>query len=369
MDLSVTDTERALEHSAREWLRDYVPYSKLAELDECDSGYDPSLWESMAALGWMEIPFSGSSDSDASSHLAVLIQELGAAAFGSPFYQTVAASGTMLQRLGNTSVSNALMSDIAIGKVRASLVAPVDRTRFASAATTNGSISTITGKLVVEWASIADVLIVPVRLHESGFIIIAVSPSMPGVTVTPVASMDNERIAYVQLTDVAPDHVQTIHDGVIADASLISTLALIDLYRCANVVGGARRVLEFTVDYMRQRHQFGRPLGSFQAVQHSCADMALQADASYLALFEALSRVRQGDSYTQHASMACYFASRAYEMITQRAAQLHGAIGAMREHHLHYYYRRAKAQRLRFGSERHQLSWIASSLADSRWWY
>jgi alkylation response protein AidB-like acyl-CoA dehydrogenase len=125
-------------------------------------------------------------------------------------------------------------------------------------------------------------------------------------------------------------------------------------------------VLEMTVEHVKMRRQFGKPLGILQAVQHFCADAAIQVDGARLAVFEALWRVDQGLPFMREAAIAGWFTGLVAERTTLMASQLHGGLGYVKEYPLHHYVRRAKAQAIRLGTERSQLEAIAVEAFDER---
>jgi alkylation response protein AidB-like acyl-CoA dehydrogenase len=130
------------------------------------------------------------------------------------------------------------------------------------------------------------------------------------------------------------------------------------------MVGGARRVLDMTVAHVTQRQQFGVALGTFQAVQHACADLAISLDSARLATWEGLSLADQGQRCRAAGAVAGWLAGRAYIAAAETGAQLHGGLGAIRDYPLHFYYRRAQAMAARLGSEAAQLEELAHCLVD-----
>jgi alkylation response protein AidB-like acyl-CoA dehydrogenase len=140
--------------------------------------------------------------------------------------------------------------------------------------------------------------------------------------------------------------------------------AVVDLLRCAEMVGGGRRVLEMMVEHLSNRQQFGHPIASFQAVQHACADVAIQLDGARLATYEALWLVTHDRPFAKEAAVAALFTGQACERAVSTAGQLFGGVGYTREFYLHFYYRRAKAQQLRLGSPRNLLEKLATVVFD-----
>jgi alkylation response protein AidB-like acyl-CoA dehydrogenase len=176
--------------------------------------------------------------------------------------------------------------------------------------------------------------------------------------------MDHERVARVELRNVEIPAGQALNADWLSPADAEDILACGRLLRAAEMVGGMEQVVDMTVAYVSARRQFGRPIGTFQAVQHACADIRTELDAAHLATWEALSRADRGLAFRANAAVACFAVGRAFERVVSRAAQLHGGIGFMAEYPLQLYFRRAKAQRIRLGTTRFQLENVAQELLD-----
>ena len=362
MDLNFSETQQMLRESARAFLNEHAPRCRLGVLEASTAGYDPDTWQKIVRNGWTEMPFGTPGNADL-GHLACVLQEFGRSAYASPYFQSVAAAGIFVHRLGRSTRACTTIDRIAGGDT-AVLIASPDAGRLPQAKWCRGSLSVSAGPLVVEWAHVADVLVVPARLEDGRYVLVEIDSTADGARVEPVLSMDNERLALVTLSDVVVGEQQWLHEEPVAPEVIEEGLVLVDLLRAAEMVGGIEEVLRMTVEYMKIRNQFGRPIGSFQAVQHACADMNIQADGAFLATCEAISKAEADLPFVPQAAAAVFFTGRAYEGVTTTAAQLHGGVGFMAEHPLQYYFRRAKAQRLRLGSEHIQLARAASHLID-----
>ena len=132
--------------------------------------------------------------------------------------------------------------------------------------------------------------------------------------------------------------------------------------KCAEMVGGAQKVLEMSVDYAKQRVQFGRPIGSFQAIQHHCANMVTDVDGSRYIAYEAMWRVSEGLEAAKEVSMAKAWVSDAYRRVCALGHQIHGGIGFTKEHDMQLYFRRAKAAELAFGDGDYHRELVAQQL-------
>ena len=132
--------------------------------------------------------------------------------------------------------------------------------------------------------------------------------------------------------------------------------------KCAEMVGGAQQVLEMSVEYAKQRVQFGRPIGSFQAIQHHCANMVTDVDGSRYIAYEAIWRVSEGMEASKEVSMAKAWVSDAYRRVCALGHQIHGGIGFTKEHDMQLYFRRAKAAELAFGDGDYHRELVAQHL-------
>jgi len=179
-----------------------------------------------------------------------------------------------------------------------------------------------------------------------------------GAWMLPMRSMDETRKLYrVTFDDVRG---QAVHNTDIVRALNIATVAL-----CAEMVGGMQWVLDTTVEYAKTRQQFGRPIGSFQAVQHQCADMVLLTESARSATYYAAWALTENDPSAPLAtSVAKAYCSDAFREVGNRGIQVHGGIGFTWEHDLHLYYRRAKSSETLFGDATFHRERIASFVVD-----
>lgn len=354
MDLALNGTEGLLIETARRLLGPHRTVAALSAAEDSVGGVDGDLWARMVDAGWTGLAFGadrGGGGGDVVM-LGLLAVEIGRAGVASPLLATVAA-GVVADRLGDTEAAVDLVERVAAGTCRAALVAPAAPARSPVAAGDEVS----GGPWVVEWGAGADVVVVPARREPGKWSVLAIARH--DLAVEPVASTDNERIALVSAERCrgAP-----LTSTAVGDEALEDALAVGALLRAAALVGTAERALELTVAHVREREQFGQPLGRFQAVQHRCADVAIHADGARLALLCALTRASRSLPFTADAAVACYVAARAAEIAVIEAAQLHGGIGFMKEYELSFHFRRAKAGQLRLGGELALLEAVAARL-------
>ena len=209
--------------------------------------------------------------------------------------------------------------------------------------------------MFVEYANSADLILAPVRTlrngePESGVTLVLIPGSDPGIHATSLDSIARDRQFALRFENV-PVPVEAVlgsaNDGW---PVMKRSLDRASLLHCAQSVGGAQRVLEMTVDYTKQRVQFDRPIASFQSVQHSCADMVIAIDSARLAVYQAITRLEDGEDADKEIALAKTLANHAYKWTTLTAQQVHGGIAFMEEYDLQLWTRRAKVAELKFGA-------------------
>ena len=361
MDLRLADTDQLLAEQARALLAAAAPPERLAEWEAGTEGFDRAGWARLVELGWVGValPEASGGGGGTLTSLGVLAGEIGRAGHPSPFL-TTATAGLVAALLGTTKRAAALLESIARDGTPAALLwTPGCGGRFG--AERRGAGLVLSGRLVGEWAHEAETFVCLASL-PGGVTAVAVDAGSPGLRISPRRSFDNERVALVEFDGVevaARDHL--LPGGVAGAAEGADALGLVRLVRAAELVGGAEKMLELTTSYVSTRVQFGVPIGTFQAVQHACADVATLVHAARLATDDGLAGGRPA---RRAGALAGYLAGRAAVAAAVTAAQLHGGVGMIRDYPLHFYYRRAKAMQLRLGSAAAQLEELAQVLVD-----
>lgn len=389
MDLRLSETDQLLADRARALFGAEAAPARLAAWEEGDAGFDRALWARLVELGWPSVAFPEAAGGGGGSlpSLGVLATEVGRAAFPSPFL-AVAGAGLVAARLGTTKRASAVLESICRDGAPVPLLWVPGCGSLLSAERRGDSIR-VSGRVVAEWAQLAETLVclAPMAARGSGgprgargsggprgeseVVAVALDATAPGVRIGARRSFDNERVALVELSDVeagVDDHL--VPGGVLPAAEAAEALGAVRLVRAAELVGIAEKTLEMTASYVTTRIQFGVPLGTFQAVQHACADVATLVHGARLATDEGLSADISGTPRTagrscrQAGALAGWLAGRAAVAAAVTGAQLHGGVGMIRDYPLHFYYRRAKAMQLRLGSAAEQLEELARVLVD-----
>ncbi len=363
MDLSLTKTQETLKSDAREFFERECPTSLVRAMELDERGYPADLWERMAALGWMGLPFaeryggSGGSLTD----LAVLLEEFGRALVPGPFFNSVGVVGLTIQDAGSDRQREDILPRIADGSLIATAAMLEEDARYRPEAIRmsverRGDESVLNGvKMFVEYANSADLLLTPFRTSQNGSpekgITLALIPtSADGIRATSLDSIARDRQYSLHFQDVSLPSDAIVGGENSGWPTLKAALDRAAMLHCAQSVGAARRVLEMTVDYTKQRVQFDRPIASFQSVQHSCADMVIAIDSARLAVYQAITRIEDGRDAEKEIALAKTLANHAYKWTTLTAQQVHGGIAFMEEYDLQLWTRRAKVAELKFGA-------------------
>lgn len=370
MATGASEQQEFLRTNAREFLERECPPTLVRQIMEDERGYSPDLWRSIAELGWIGLALPeeyGGADGDFND-LAVLFDEIGYFLAPSPFLATTVLGGMTILAAGSEQQKKDLLPRIATGEQIVTLALTEEDGQYAAdsvqlRAEKSGNGYTLNGtKLFVLDANIADRLIVVGRTG-GGLTMFLVDPKASGVSITRLKTMDMRNQCEVKFENVsvAESDVLGAVDGAwpVLEEVLLQATAAISL----EMAGGARQALDMTVEYAKNRVQFGQPIGSFQAVKHHCANMAMDVESgrglSYAAA-EAIAEDR--DDKKLIVATAKAFWSDAYRRVTELAVQVHGGIGFTWEHDIHLYLRRAATTAVLFGDADHHRETVAQSL-------
>jgi alkylation response protein AidB-like acyl-CoA dehydrogenase len=359
MTESTSQTELdELRSSVRDFLAAKSGEEQVRRLMDDDRGWDEAVWTQMAdqlGLQSLTLPTGHGGDGYGAVELRTVLEEMGRALLPSPFLSTVVLAATALVASGDDAAQAAHLPGIAAGKTTATLaVAESDGLwqtgRLQTTAARGGTGWTLRGEksLVLDGAT-ADLVLVVAGTDE-GPTLFAVAGDDAGLTRTPLTTLDpTRRLARLSFGDVAAVPVGTV-GGAAPTVDRVLDVATTAL--AAEQVGGARACLEASVSYARDRVQFGRPIGSFQAVKHKCADMFVRlqlADAAAAEAAAALAGVEGAPEPGVAAAVAHVVCSEAFMFVAAENIQVHGGVGFTWEHPAHLYYRRAKSSQLLFG--------------------
>ena len=369
MNFAFSEEQDELRKSVRRFLDDKSPETEVRRLMETTEGYDPAVWTQMAeqlGLQSLIIPEEFGGSGFTYVELIVVLEEMGAALLCAPFFSTVALAANALLTSGDTKAQEYLLPGIASGETIATLAFTEDSGRWDAdgvtlAASPTGDGWTLDGhKSFVIDGHVADLILVVGRT-DAGLSLFGVKGDAAGLTRTPLATMDQTRKqARLEFAGTPAWLIGT--DGGAA-AGLSKTLDLAAVALAAEQVGGAQRCLESSVEYAKTRIQFGRPIGSFQAIKHKCADMLLEVESAKSAAYYAgWAAAEDSDELPVVASLAKSYCSEAYFHAAAENIQIHGGIGFTWEHPAHLYFKRAKSSELILGDPSYHRELLAQRI-------
>jgi alkylation response protein AidB-like acyl-CoA dehydrogenase len=373
MNVALSEDQELLLHSAREVLDRECPMSRVRSAMEDPSDACSELFETLAKLGWtglaLPTPYGGAGLGMV--ELAILLEQMGRVLLPAPFFSSAVLGSLAIQLAGDESQRERWLPQLAGGALRATVAlhgdaSAWDEQALALPATLVGGAVVVSGiRLFVLDGASAELLLVPVRGPGGELALAALRTDAAGVRVRPMEFIDaTRRVAEVELEGARAPAEDVLQSG---GPDLLERL--LDRGRvalCAEMCGGAARVLELSVEHARTREQFGRPIGSFQAIQHKCADMLVAVEAARSATYAAAWALDAGaDDAHLMACMAKAYCSDAYRAVAGQGIQIHGGLGFTWEQDLHLYFKRARACEASFGDAAWNREEIARLLLDT----
>lgn len=372
MDFDLNKPQKLLKESAREFLARECKPERVRALVETETAHDDKLWQAIADQGWtgLLLPEEHGGLGLGLVEMAVVAEEMGRACLPGAFLSTLMAAA-LIERAGSAEQRAKYLEPIAAGELKATVALLEESATWDTnavkleAARAGGSFSLTGRKLFVPDAGVCD-LIVCVARERDGLALLPVERGADGLSLKPMPAMDGTRKVYeatfegvsVSEADALGADGDTV--GALGGALEVATAAL-----CAEMVGGMQWVLDTTVEYAKTRQQFGRAIGSFQAVQHQCADMLLMTESARSAAYYAAWTLTESDpSASVAVSIAKAYCSDAYREVGNRGVQVHGGIGFTWEHDLQLYYKRGKSSETLFGDATFHRERIARMVVD-----
>ena len=372
MDFDLSKPQKLLKDSARELLSRQCKPRRVREIMGTETADDSNLWQEMADQGWtgLTIPEEYGGLGLGLVEMAVVSEEMGRACVPGPFLSTL-FSATLIESAGSTRQKEDYLGAIAAGEKKATVAQLEENASWdldavqLKAERDNGYLRLSGRKLFVPDAAVADHIICVARSGDS-LMLLPVERGTEGLELKLMPAMDATRKIYdVSLNDVAIAAADVFGaDGDVRGA-LSHAIQVATVATCAEMVGGMQWILDTTVEYAKTRQQFGRPIGSFQAIQHQCADMLLMTESARSAAYYAAWSVNEGSAEANTAvSLAKAYCSDAFREVGNRGIQIHGGIGFTWEHDLHLYYKRSKASEVIFGDATFHRERIARAVVD-----
>lgn len=355
MNFAFSEEQEEFRRQVRKWLEQNAPSPVVRQLMETDSGFDRELWKETADLGWqaMAIPEEQGGAGFGYLELTILFEEMGRSLFPAPFLSTLGLAMPLISDLGSDEQKKEMLSAMASGEktVAVAFTEPSgqwDPGIVETSAVADGDEWTVEGRksFVVDGASADDLLVSATT--DKGIGIFVVAGDSDAIEKRGLETLDQTRkLAEVTFSGAKAEPLGEPEGGLTAMRRMLDKAIVL---LAAEQVGGAQKCLEMSVEYAKTRHQFGRPIGSFQAIKHKCADMLVQVESAKSAAYYAgWAASEDNDELATVAPLAKSYCSEAYFYCASENIQIHGGIGFTWEHDAHLYFKRAKSSQLLFG--------------------
>ena len=373
MNFGFNDEQELLRSTARKFFENECGSDTVRRLMETPEGISPDLWTKLAEQGWLGLVYPEAYDGMGLGlvDLVVLMEEMGRAVVPGPYFSAVLLGGLAILEAGGEAQKKEWLPKIAAGDRRVALAWMEPSAQLGPAGVTLSAVEkggryTLSGtKLFVHDAHTADALVVAARTRPGagadGVSLFLLPKGTRGLEVTLLPTMDQTRkLCEVSLADVSVGAAALLGAAGAGWAPLARVLDRATVALCAEMCGGAQKVLDMTVEYAKIRQAFGRPIGSYQGVKHRAADMLVDVENSKSITYYAAWALDEGAAEAPLAvSMAKAYVSDAYRRVAAAGIQLHGGIGFTWEHDLHLYFKRAKGSEFTFGDATHHRERVA----------
>jgi len=362
MNFGFNEEQDLLRSTARKFFENEFPSEVVRRLMDTPEGMTPTLWGKLGEQGWLGLIFPEPYDGMGLGlvDLVVLMEEMGRAVIPGPYFSAVLLGGLAILESGSDAQKKEWLPAITSGQKRVTLAwmepsAMLGAEGVTLPAVKKGATFTLSGtKLFVPDAHTADAIVVAARTtgkSDDGVSLFLVPRGTRGLEVNLLPTMDQTRkLCEVTLRDVAVGGDALLGAVGAGSAPLGRVLDRATVALCAEMCGGAQKVLDMTVEYAKIRQAFGRPIGSYQGVKHRAADMLVDVENSKSITYYAAWALDEGVTEGPlAASMAKAYVSDAYRRVSAAGIQLHGGIGFTWEHDLHLYFKWAKGSEFTFG--------------------
>jgi alkylation response protein AidB-like acyl-CoA dehydrogenase len=363
MDLELSETQQSLRTAVRSFLETECPWTVVRDLHDSDSGYSPEIWRKMAELGWIGlfVPEKYEGAGGSFMDLVVLLEEMGRALLPSPFVSTALLGAQTLLLAGTDEQKASFLPQISKGQIITALALLETNPNYTATsintrAKPDGNDYLIQGtKLFVRDANIADYLICVAKTGDKAeprdsISLFLVKRDSPGVACAKLNTIGHDRQCEVVFDQVKVPKGQLLGKlnkgwDIVGRVLQYATLA-----ECAEMLGLAQKVLDMSAQYAKERVQFGRPIGSFQAIQHRCADMAAYIEGCRWITWYTVWKMEQGLPCAVDISRTKIWASDAVQRVVRGGQQIYGGVGFTLEYPMHLYFRRAKCSEVMYGN-------------------
>lgn len=379
MDFSVTEEQTMLADSVARFIDNDYDFETRQKIAASDAGYSVELWRQYAELGWTAVPFSEEDGGLGGGpvEMMLMMEQFGRGLVVEPFLPTVILAGGLLRRTADDEQKMRWLMPIIEGRLQAALAFAEPQARFdvadiATRAETHGGGYVLNGrKAVVLNGGAAELLIVPARTSggqqdTEGVTLFAVPADAGGVERQPYRTVDAHCAAEILLRDVTVGGDAVLGSAGAGFAALEATVDEATLAVCAEAVGIMRTLHNKTVEYSRNRVQFGKPIGSFQALQHRMVDMLMACEQCRSLLLWATLLAASGDGGARRAVSALkHQLGVSGRLVAQEAVQMHGGMGMTWELDIAHYFKRFTAIETLFGNADFHLDRYAALSANN----
>jgi alkylation response protein AidB-like acyl-CoA dehydrogenase len=359
MNYDISEEQTMIKDTAHKFLSKECPGEFVRAMVDDQRGYTPELWRGMTELGWMGllVPEIYGGFEGNFLDLTVVLAEMGYFATPGPFFSTVVLGGLLMLEASNDAQKAEILPGLCSGERIMTLAWIENEGIFTPeginlSATSEGDGYVLSGvKVFVPDANVADTVICAARTGkgEADISLFAVNTPIKGLKINPLITMAGDKQSALVF-----DRVKLPESSLLGELNrgwplLKKTQLMASVAKCAEMMGGARMVMDLVIPWTKERIQFGRPIGSFQAVQHHCVNMLTYLDTLTFMTYEAAWLISANKPFEKEASMCKAWVSDSYRKLVALAHQVLGGLGFMEEHALGLYFKRAKAAELFFG--------------------
>jgi alkylation response protein AidB-like acyl-CoA dehydrogenase len=375
VNFAFSEEQEELRRAVRQFLEAKSPETEVRRLMETTEGYDPAVWKQMGQelmLQGLAIPEEYGGQGFTFIELGIVLEEMGRVLLCAPYFSSVVLAAGAILAAGTDADKQALLPGIASGDTIAALAFTEPSGKWDAAGITMEAKENVGGefrlsgeKMFVLDGFTADTIVVVARVEGTtgtdGIMFFTVAGDAEGLTRTPLQTMDTTRKqAKLEFDNVVASPLGSTQDGFAAFSKVLDQAAVA---LSNEMMGGAQRVLEMSVEYAKVRVQFGRPIGSFQAIKHKCADMLLEVESGKsAAYYAAWAAAEDNEELPVVAALSKAYCSEAYFHAAAENIQIHGGIGFTWEHPAHLYFKRAKSSEIYLGDPTYHRELLAQRI-------
>lgn len=372
-----TIEQQALRESARRFISSRCGPATSKRVQQDPVKEHQNLWPEIASLGWTGIWIDEAYEGVKSDFvtLALLIEEMGRGSFASPFFESAVTVPMLLDALGTEAARQRILPGIASGEIVATVAVgeevctELNAGFSATRASRSGDGFVLNGeKSSIPFAQVADVLLIVAKMdlaesNEPGQLgLFAIPVTHPGVEMQQLIDMSGPTVSNVRFVSVDLPASALVSDGLFYEKKLNAVLLKAAVAKCCEMIGGASFALETIVSYARERKQFGKAIGSFQAIQHHCTNVLVHVETARRLVNEAIKSIDDGNFSSIRGAVAKAWCNFAYREVVRISHQVMGGMGYIDEHVMPWIFRHARAAEVRLGDQTSLLDLIAFDL-------